>query len=52
MPIDVGCFDNVDFQSAEPRKDGVELVCIGYPVGKRLVQVVKREIALLLGQLD
>ena len=52
MSIDVGCLDDVDFHPAEPGKNGVQLVRICYSIWKRLVQVIEREITLLLGQFD
>ena len=37
MSIDVGCFNHVNFQATKPRKNGVELVCVGDALGQGLV---------------
>ena len=52
VTIDLGRFDDVDLHPAQPGQNGVELIRVGDALGQRLVQVVEREIALFLRQLD
>ena len=52
MSIDVGCFNDIDFQFAESGQDVIEFIRIRYSLGECLVQVIKSEVPLLFGQFD
>ncbi len=52
VAVDLRGLDDVDLHPPQARQNGVQFVGISDTVGQRLIQVVEREVALFLRQLD